>query len=105
MHHFGIQTRRLNREFVKSSIDNNEYLTEVQEIDGLTAELIEKINDRGFYLVRIPQKQPFIGLNDRRRVKILFASANPIDLSPLRLDKELREIEYELLKSRLRDNF
>lgn len=37
--------------------------------------------------------------------KVLFCSANPADLSRLRLDKEYREIEHSLLASNFRDRF
>lgn len=93
------------RDYLSQEINNQEYQNEIKEIDGLTAELVEKVNDRGFYLIRVPLKQPYRRISEPERTKILFASANPVNLSPIRLDKELREIEYELLKSRHRDRF
>ncbi len=39
------------------------------------------------------------------KVRILFLSANPVDTSRLRVDKEQREIDQELRMSRSRDSF
>ncbi len=39
------------------------------------------------------------------KVKILFLSANPLDTSRLRVDKEQREIDHELKMSRSRERF
>ena len=38
-------------------------------------------------------------------IKILFLSSNPLDTNPLRLDKEMREIENELIRSKFRNKF
>lgn len=39
------------------------------------------------------------------RILILFLAANPLDTIPLRLDKEIREIDIALRKTEFRDNF
>ena len=40
-----------------------------------------------------------------KKVKILFLASNPIDTSTLRLDKEMREIEDQLARSKNREQF
>lgn len=44
-------------------------------------------------------------ITEDEKIKILFLSANPLNSSPLRLDKEVREIESELLRSKKREQF
>jgi Effector-associated domain 11/CHAT domain len=44
-------------------------------------------------------------LNQQSKIKILFLSSNPLDARPLRLDKEMRDIELELIRSRHRESF
>ncbi len=44
-------------------------------------------------------------LEIQSKVKILFLASNPLDTDPLRLDKEIRNIETELIRSKNRDQF
>lgn len=44
-------------------------------------------------------------IQNQSKIKILFLAANPLDTSPLRLDKEMRDIETEIIRSRYRDKF
>jgi len=41
----------------------------------------------------------------KEKIRILFLGANPIDVHPLRLGEEVREIEAEIQAARLRDAF
>jgi len=74
-----------------------------KEIKQLATEVLEKINDNGFYLVKTPQE--IKAQAPKERIKILFTSANPRDEDFLRLKNEERSIEYELMKARYRDKF
>lgn len=42
---------------------------------------------------------------NKSRIKILFLASNPMDANPLRLNKEMRDIETELIRSKHRDLF
>jgi Effector-associated domain 11 len=44
-------------------------------------------------------------LQKKSKIKVLFLSSNPLDTNPLRLDKEMRDIETELIRSKHRDLF
>lgn len=44
-------------------------------------------------------------LESQSKIKILFLASNPLNTNPLRLDKEMRDIETELIRSKYRDNF
>jgi hypothetical protein len=44
-------------------------------------------------------------LQKQSKIKILFLASNPLDANPLRLDKEMRDIETELIRSKHRDYF
>lgn len=44
-------------------------------------------------------------VNSKSKIKILFLASNPLDANPLRLDKEMRDIETELIRSKNRDLF
>ena len=89
----------------QSKVTKQELLDNTEFIDNITCDIIEKIKKRGFYLINTPQNQDQKQIESKDRIKILFASANPINQKRLRLEKEAREIEYELLKSKDRDNF
>ncbi|WEK20426.1 MAG: caspase family protein [Candidatus Pedobacter colombiensis] len=73
------------------------------EVSELAVEVLNKIDENGFYLVKTPKE-----LADKRvknQIKILFTAANPRNQDHLRLKNELKAIEYELMRSRLRDDF
>ena len=44
-------------------------------------------------------------IQNQSKIKILFLSSNPLDANPLRLDKEMRDLEIELKLSKNRDIF
>lgn len=44
-------------------------------------------------------------IQNQSKIKILFLSSNPLDGNPLRLDKEMRDLEIELKLSKNRDLF
>ena len=44
-------------------------------------------------------------VQNQSKIKILFLSSNPLDANPLRLDKEMRDLEIELKVSKNRDLF
>lgn len=74
-------------------------------IKQITCEVIEKINQNGFYLVKTPKDKNIRGNKKKPKIKILFTSANPRDENFLRLNQEGMLIEFELMKARYRDNF
>jgi len=41
----------------------------------------------------------------QNKIKILFLAANPMNSNPLRLDKEMRDIEAEIIRCKYRDKF
>ncbi|MEG1667389.1 caspase family protein [Chryseobacterium sp.] len=90
-----IATRTISRE-QKEDID---------VINQVTCEVIERISQNGFYLIKTPKDLSEINLKEKPRIKILFTSANPRDENFLRLNQEARLIEYELMKAKFRDNF
>lgn len=74
-------------------------------INQITSEVIERVNQNGFYLINTPKDKIVRGNRKKARIKVLFTSANPRDENFLRLNQEAMYIEYELLKSKYRDNF
>lgn len=74
-------------------------------INQVTCEVIERINQNGFYLIKTHKELDELNLRDKPKIKILFTSANPRDEHFLRLNQEAQLIEYELLKAKFRDNF
>lgn len=78
---------------------------DTKAINQITCDVIERINQNGFYLIKTPKDKSVRGNRKKPRIKILFTSANPRDENFLRLNQEAKYIEYELLKSKYRDNF
>lgn len=74
-------------------------------ISQITCEVIERIKENGFYLVKTPKNKHARKGRKKERIKIVFTSANPRDENFLRLNAEARLIEFELLKAKNRDKF
>lgn len=55
--------------------------------------------------VQADEKRVEALIKDQSKIKILFLAANPLNSNPLRLDKEMREIEAEIVRSKHRDKF
>lgn len=92
-----------------SSIPSNSLEKEQAEnkevIQQITCEVIERINQNGFYLIKTPKDINSIQENEKPKIKILFTSANPRDENYLRFNQEAKQIEFELMKAKFRDNF
>lgn len=82
-----------------------EIIEDKKAIKQITCEVIERINQNGFYLVKTPKDKSVRGTKKKPKIKILFTSANPRDENFLRLNQEAMLIEYELMKAKYRDNF
>jgi hypothetical protein len=85
-------------------ISNKDYKEDRDFILADSESMIEAINEKGFFLVRTSAKSKKIG-KSKKRIPIVFTSANPRDQSLLRLNNEEKEIEYELMKARYRERF
>lgn len=104
--HSRVETLRFNFNLLTHPEEDHYHIVErssKKEIKQLATEVLEKINDNGFYLIKTPQE--IRAQQPKERTKILFTSANPRDENYLRLKTEERSIEYELMKAKYRDNF
>jgi hypothetical protein len=84
-------------------IQGNNNIT-IQSISGSTINIDGnfKIEDE---IAKADEKVIQKLIQSQSTIKILFLSANPLDTNPLRLDKEMREIENELIRSKFRERF
>jgi hypothetical protein len=89
---------------IRSSTHKKGHDEDYQIIKTNAMAVAEAVNTKRFYLVPVPAETQR-ELPEKKRIKILFTSANPRDEAFLRLDDEAKEVEYELLKSKNRDQF
>jgi hypothetical protein len=91
------------------SEDNNEQNSIIKKESSLIKELskgiVQEIHKDGFYLVNMPNPKGSKRKQKEKRQVVLFTSANPINCNNLRLDNEYRDIEFELMSSKLREKF
>lgn len=78
------------------------------EVDG-NAILNDKINIQGDYIVseEIKKNEKLVEslLDKNSKIRILFLASNPLNSISSRLDREMRDIESELIKSKNRNSF
>lgn len=99
-----IETLKYKLKQVKNTA-SDEKREDLQTIDQITCEVIERIRQNGFYVIKTPREIEDAMDRSKKRMKILFTSANPRDEDFLRLNSEAKEIEYELMKAKYRDDF
>ncbi|MBL7719888.1 MAG: caspase family protein [Flavipsychrobacter sp.] len=75
-----------------------------EEFTNLSRSIVNQIDDNGFYLINRPNDKGEKE-KERKRKIILFTSADPSDRNALRLNDEFRNIEFELLRSKHRDDY
>ena len=97
--------RQFEEDYEMANVTKKQLQTNKKIINDITCQVIEEVKNKGFYLVTTPENNSQLPIQKPKKIKILFASANPVDAAQLRLDREAREIEYELLKSKNRDQF
>ena len=66
-------------------------------------ELIDNIDKEG--LIKENTRNKDTSKDSNKVIKILFLASNPLDTQPLKLDEEMRELDFALRKSEFRDNF
>lgn len=95
---------QISADLKTARISETAYKEEVKVVKEIASEIVEQVNSNGFYLIKVPVSN-LKELPEKKKIKILFTSASPRDQEFLRLNTEAREIEYELLKSKQRDQF
>lgn len=88
------------------NLNKNREAVEVEEkkISSLTTGLVNQISEKGFYVINLPENNRDSKMKKNRTV-ILFTCADPSDQSRLRLNDEYRDIEYELMRAKNRDEY
>ena len=95
----------LEAENANTKTNKRKLIEDKKAINEITCQVIEKINQNGFYLIKTPKEIKEDNESEKPKIKILFTSANPRDENFLRLNDEAKQIEFELMKARFRDNF
>lgn len=85
-------------------VKETEVTVKESNISKLSSGLVNRIDENGFFLINLPENKDSSDKKKNRTV-ILFTSADPSDQARLRLNDEFRNIEYELMLSKHRDNF
>lgn len=91
-----LQTKLLEIEARPSADKTLEILEDKEAIGRITCEVIERIYQNGFYLIKTPSEVQQLQNTGKPKIKILFTSANPRDENYLRLDEEAKQIELNL---------
>ena len=96
---------------LQSQINNNLITNtasniEKAQISKSLLSILEKAKELGLVVIVLEQPKEMDNKNGGdKKIKILFLASNPSNTSPLRLDKEMREIETELVRAKYRDKF
>jgi len=105
--HSRVETLKYKLNEIKSTRESTPKVKEEDEeaINQITCEVIERIKQNGFYLIKTPKDKNIRRSTKKKRIKVLFTAANPRDETFLRLNQEAMYIEYELMKAKYRDKF
>ncbi|MGF7214748.1 hypothetical protein GGR92_000888 [Spirosoma lacussanchae] len=90
---------------IDEDLEKEKLVKTKQQISDLSKSVIKEISNNGFYLVHLPERKEVKESLPSEKTIILFASADAVDQSRLRLDEEYREIEFELMQSKHRDDY
>lgn len=97
----------IQREYRNGIIPTSEVHVGLNQIRAALIDLINKIDIKDKEPPKTEANTKTIEnlIKNQNKIKILFLAANPLDNQPLRLDKEMREIETELVRAKHRDKF